>query len=224
MNQVLPIDIINNALENATFRNVLPSAAQIDGMIFAVAASPEIPMPEQWMPWLVQNSASHLVDKDVDKLADVLMNGLREHLDLMRKGGCALSDEILVPVKSESGFRPRQDLVSWLNGLLQVHRHVEPVWQNAWEHLSRKLNRANEISDSESPEVRLTRCLRLFSTLANVELAMRSRNTTQAQMLQENIISLIKQLPAILVEYTTLAGELAAALPNQFETFAKAPQ
>ncbi|WP_307722602.1 hypothetical protein [Alteromonas sp. KUL42] len=53
---------------------------------------------------------------------------------------------------------------------------------------------------------------------------MSSRSATKAQMLQENITSLIKQLPAILVEYTTLAGELAAALPNQFETFAKAPQ
>lgn len=224
MNQVLPIDIINNALKNATFKDVLPSAAQIDGMIFAVAACPEIPMPEQWMPWLVQNSASHLVDKDVDKLADALMNGLREHLDFMRKGGCVLSDELLVPAKSESGFQPCSDLVLWLNGLLQVHRHVEPVWQNAWEHLSKKLNSANEVSDSESPEIRLTRCLRLFSTLANVDLAMRSRSATQAQMLQKNIVNLIKQLPAILVEYTTLAGELAAALPNQFETFAKAPQ
>lgn len=224
MTQTLPIDIINKALENATFKDVLPSVSQIDGMIFAVAASPEIPMPEQWMPWLVQNSASHLVDKDVDKLADALMNGLREHLDFMRKGGCALSDEILVPVESASGFRPCPDLVQWLNGLLQVHKQVEPVWQNAWEHLSKKLNKANEVSASESPEIRLTRCLRLFSTLANVDLAMSSRSATQAQMLQENITSLIKQLPAILVEYTTLAGELAAALPNQFETFAKAPQ
>ncbi|GEA05276.1 hypothetical protein KUL42_00370 [Alteromonas sp. KUL42] len=87
-----------------------------------------------------------------------------------------------------------------------------------------KTNKANEVSASESPEIRLTRCLRLFSTLANVDLAMSSRSATKAQMLQENITSLIKQLPAILVEYTTLAGELAAALPNQFETFAKAPQ
>jgi hypothetical protein len=42
-------------------------------------------MPEQWMPWLIQSSDSHLVDKDVDKLADTLMTALRAHLDFMRQ-------------------------------------------------------------------------------------------------------------------------------------------
>ena len=78
-----PIDILLPVFEKGKLTHVLPSAYKADGMIFAVAASPEIPMPEQWMPWLIQSSSSALVDKDVDALADVLMNNLRAHLQCM---------------------------------------------------------------------------------------------------------------------------------------------
>ena len=61
-----PIDILLPVFEKGKLTHVLPSAYKADGMIFAVAASPEIPMPEQWMPWLIQSSSSALVDKDVD--------------------------------------------------------------------------------------------------------------------------------------------------------------
>ena len=65
-----PINTISDIVSLPSFENVLPDAYYVDGMIFAVASAPEIPMPEQWMPWLIQSSDSHLVDKDVDKLAD----------------------------------------------------------------------------------------------------------------------------------------------------------
>ena len=64
-----PINTISDIVSLPSFENVLPDAYYVDGMIFAVASAPEIPMPEQWMPWLIQSSDSHLVDKDVDKLA-----------------------------------------------------------------------------------------------------------------------------------------------------------
>ena len=83
-----PINTISDIVSLPSFENVLPDAYYVDGMIFAVASAPEIPMPEQWMPWLIQSSDSHLVDKDVDKLADTLMNGLRAHLDFMWMSPC----------------------------------------------------------------------------------------------------------------------------------------
>ena len=85
VNDGFPINTISDIVSLPSFREVLPSPHHIDGMIFAVASAPEIPMPEQWMPWLIQSSNSQLVDKDVDKLADALMNGLRAHLDFMRQ-------------------------------------------------------------------------------------------------------------------------------------------
>ena len=219
MSEQFPIDVIAETIEQPCFKQIMPSAAHVDGMIFAVAASPEIPMPEQWMPWLIQSSSSHLIDKDVDKLADTLMNGLRAHLDVMRNEALSLSPDFLLATNTQSGVRPSKALVEWLNGLLQGHKHVEPVWQSAWDRFAKQSAALAE--QSESPEVRLARCLKLFSTLANVELALQYRNEKQTAQLEANLEMLIKQVPSMLRDYIQLAGELADALPNQFETFVK---
>ena len=227
-----PINTISDIVSLPSFENVLPDAYYVDGMIFAVASAPEIPMPEQWMPWLIQSSDSHLVDKDVDKLADTLMNGLRAHLDFMRQEKSPLPSQLTETSEINGAARLSKELESWLNGLLQVHKQLEPVWQNAWNHWEKKLKKSEidkeELGESnphhqpkEPAEARLSRCLKLFSTLANIELALSYRNDEQAAQLESNIQVLIKQLPSVLADYTKLSGELAGALPNQFETFNK---
>ena len=229
MKDGFPVHIISDIVSHPNFKNVLPNAYQVDGMIFAVAAAPEIPMPEQWMPWLIQSSDSKLVDKDVDKLADTLMNGLRAHLDLMRQCKSPLSSELTEATEVKGVMRPSKELESWLNGLLQVHKQLELVWQNAWNHLEKRSaknksdgeNKLDEDKVTEPAEARLSRCLKLFSTLANIELALSYRNETQVAQLESNIRMLVKQLPSVLADYTRLSGELAQALPNQFETFSQ---
>ena len=240
MSEALPITYIQDVVQKHAASNVLPPPMQADGMIFAVAATPEIPMPEQWMPWFIQQSGSRLIDSDVDELADTLMNGLRAHLDFMRQGRGPLDSALFVAVDTPSGARPSESLVLWLNGLLQVHKMVEPVWQSAWRHLEQKRDKKSDKKlyeqasedkskahqgtrddAQETPEVRLSRCLKMFSTLANVELALKHRTDEQAAQLNANLTLLIKQLPAVLQDYIKLAGELADALPNQFEMFNK---
>lgn len=219
-----PIDILLPVFEKGKLTHVLPSVYKADGMIFAVAASPEIPMPEQWMPWLIQSSSSALVDKDVDALADVLMNNLRAHLQ------CMTDEKPLMPSRcvyseGDASVEPASaipaELAQWLEGLLYVHQQLEDVWQQAWEKLSAKDAVREGINNSDTPEKRLSRCLKLFTTLANVELALQYRNRSQAQQLKDNLPLLWKQLPAMIQDYIDLAGELSAALPNQFETFTK---
>ncbi|AXT39326.1 hypothetical protein D1814_11905 [Alteromonas sp. BL110] len=219
-----PVHIISDIVSHPHFKNVLPNAYHVDGMIFAVAAAPEIPMPEQWMPWLIQSGDSKLVDKDVDTLADTLMSGLRAHLDFMRQSKSPLPIELTEAIEVEGAMRPSKELESWLNGLLQVHKQLEPVWQNAWNHLEKhsgKNKRDGEDKLAEPAEARLSRCLKLFSTLANIELALSYRNEKQVTQLESSIHMLVKQLPSVLADYTNLSGELAQALPNQFETFNK---
>ncbi|XLP06490.1 UPF0149 family protein [Alteromonas marina] len=210
-----PITMVSDIVSLPNFENVLPSTYQVDGMIFAVASAPEIPMPEQWMPWLIQSGDSKLVDKDVDRLADALMNGLRAHLDFMRQEKSPLPKELILAEEVNGFRRPSKALESWLIGLLHVHKLLEPVWENAWQQFEK------ERSDStkEAPEARLSRCLKLFSTLANVDLTLSYRNEEQTEQLKINMALLIKQLPSVLADYTKLSGELAGALPNQFETF-----
>ena len=60
---------------------------------------------------------------------------------------------------------------------------------------------------------------KLFSTLANVELALQKRSQEQREQLVENLPKLADQLPSLAKEYVTIAGELSAVLPNQFESF-----
>jgi len=75
------------------------------------------------------------------------------------------------------------------------------------------------VQKSEDPARRLTRCLKLFLTLANVELALQKRSQEQREQLVENLPKLADQLPSLAKEYVTIAGELSAVLPNQFESF-----
>ncbi|AGP82952.1 yecA family protein [Alteromonas mediterranea MED64] len=230
VNDGFPINTISDIVSLPSLREVLPSPHHIDGMIFAVASAPEIPMPEQWMPWLIQSSNSQLVDKDVDKLADALMNGLRAHLDFMRQEKSPLPCELLKTLEIEGSAYPSPALENWLNGLLQVHKQLEPVWEDAWQHLEKNSTASKEVPPDDKPasseqaepaEARLSRCLKLFSTLANVELALSYRNEKQAKELKGNMGLLVKQLPSVLADYTNLSGELASSLPNQFEMYTK---
>lgn len=217
---ILPLKVSDALYNDKALSSVLPNQYEMDGIIFAVAACPEIPMPEQWMPWVIRNSANRLVNQQVDVLADCLMNSMRAHLQWMRHDKVALPQDCYYV---EGQLSLPQGLVNWLNGLLAGHKQLEPVWKSAWER-SAKLERKNEkaLSGNETPEARLSRCLKLFSTLANLELALSQRSDSNAATLQQNIPLLWKQLPALLKDYVLLAGDLAQALPNQFESFSEA--
>lgn len=198
---------------------VLPSQHETDGFIFAIAAAPEIPLPERWMPWLVRASEGRLRSDDVDTIADHLMACLRMHLDVMRHEGIALPagcrwDEQQAVTVTEATFP--DDVSVWLKGLLTAHHHVEGDWQHAWQTSN------SSASDNETRAVRLKRALRLFSTLADIDLALEARTAEQAQALKNNLTLLWRQLPQQLADYVALSGELEGLLPNQFETFQQA--
>ncbi|GEA12548.1 hypothetical protein KUL49_29230 [Alteromonas sp. KUL49] len=130
----LPIAVFNALYEDRALSSLLPDQFEMDGIIFAVAASPEIPMPEQWMPWVIRNSANRLVNHQVNELADCLMNGLRGHLQWMRDDKVALPNPC---VFIEGQVELPNSLAHWLNGLLIGHKHLEPVWKNAWERCAK---------------------------------------------------------------------------------------
>lgn len=219
MNSV-PIDTLAKIYQQDSLQKVLPEQYESDGMIFAIAAAPEIPMPETWMPWLIKNTSSVMVDAEVNLLADGLMDGLRAHLQAMQAG------DICLPVRcrAKKGQSVQSSPVGqWLTGLLFAHQQLDSVWQKAWEK-HQQVAAKKTASEDESAEKRLSRCLKLFSTLANVELAMAQRSPAQAAALSDNLYMLWQQLPSVLSDYERLAGELAAALPNQFEMYTNTPE
>lgn len=201
---------LDAVFKNPKMQHVLPSQFHTDGFIFAIAAAPEIPMPERWMPQLIRGGNDALLSEEVDHLADCFMGCLRQHLDAMR------NEQISLPAtcrwSSDASDTLPSDLSDWLQGVLQAHQFVEKDWQQVWSSSAR-----NTADNAD----RLKRSLRLFSTLADVSLALQSRTPEQADMLQKNIPLLWRQLPEQLKDYVTLSGELAQSLPNQFETFTR---
>lgn len=206
-----PYDQLTTLYKSKAMASVLPPHHETDGFIFAIAAAPEIPMPERWMPWLVRASQGSLRSDDVDTIADHLMGCLRAHLDAMRHEQVALPSGCRW--SKDAGPAIPANLSRWLKGLLAAHHHVEADWQKVWEESAVSEDHAASRAD------RLKRSLRLFSTLADVELALRARTPEQTATLQENLPLLWRQLPGQLNDYVRLAGELAGLLPNQFETF-----
>ncbi|MBU3021426.1 UPF0149 family protein [Aestuariibacter sp. A3R04] len=199
------------------YRPLLPEQPFAEGFIFAVATSPEIPMPETWMPWLVYGKGGAHHSASMDRLAEGLMNALRDTLGNMRVERCCIP-QIYLQMHGDDEVSP--ELAKWLTGLLAAHNQLEPCWQQAWV-LAAEAEKNAPIDAKEAPEKRLRRCLTLFSTLADVKQAMAARNKDRAAQLQRHLPVLVKQVPGMLKEYIGLAGELAAVLPNQFETFVK---
>ena len=64
---------LNVLCESEELLGVLQPYAFIQGVIFAVAAAPEIPMPEKWLPWALKASNQLTSTEQADNLTDILM-------------------------------------------------------------------------------------------------------------------------------------------------------
>ena len=185
---------------------VLPEQAYLEGLIFGVAACPEIPMPEQWMPWAIRADANTAISKQqADELADYLMGRLRDTLDSMRK------EERLLP---EEYQWHGNGLQQWLKGLLTAHQQLEKQWQQAWQMSEQTL-------DLPALSGRLNRCLKLFTTLADPQSRLQQTPPEKRQQLTAGLPRLAESLPSMLKEYVAISGELVQVLPNQFEVIPK---
>ena len=208
-------DAFTRLYSQAAFNRIILPEQKARGLMVAICAAPEIPLPETWMPWFIYHSGEEprLADEIIDDLAQALMHCLRDTLNTMRHDGS------LLPQQTLATDEPDESLSLWLNGLLAGHQHLEPVWQSAWLRAQQNPGADDGLNNTEDPAKRLKRCLKMFSTLADIEQAYQNRTPAQQVQLKKHIPALLKQLPQMLREYIQLAGELASFLPNQFEMF-----
>lgn len=206
--------------DNAT---IFQSPVYIRGLLFAVCASPDIPMPEQWFPWVVKQGGE-IQSHQVDKVANILMQLLKEQLRAMR------DDKIQLPAdchfaaasdsdQTESDQTDREktaNLQAWMSGLTAGHGLLEPVWQEAWQIMMEKQSDTSEVFAKD-----LSRCLRMFSTFADIELATQQARQRGAEDFQDKLPVLAKSISGCLRDYVRLSGDLVSFLPNQFDTFQK---
>jgi uncharacterized protein len=189
----------------------LRSHLEIQGLCFAVAAAPEIPPPQQWMAWALI-SPEEIDQTLADKLAEPLMDCFKQQLVLMRdeKSATVLPDEC----EFYQGMTLESPLSQWLCGCLLGHRQLEPVWQKAWQTMQRQ-----EPEQAPQAAKELSHILRLLSTFANIELAIKQAAERGNPDLSRQLSEIALTLPRALQSYVELSGTLAGYLPNQFETF-----
>lgn len=187
----------------------LRSHFEIQGLIFAVAAAPEIPSPQSWMGWVLI-APDEVEPSLADPLAQVLMSSFKQQLSAMRLQGPYMPDAC----QYHEGITLDDPLSQWMSGCLLGHQHLQDIWRHAWQ-------RMQQAAPHKAPQAAkdLAHLLRLFSTFANVPLALQQAHSRGQTDLRGQLPAIAQTLPRALNQYVDLAGDLATFLPDQFETF-----
>lgn len=187
---------------------LLRSYHEVCGLLFSVAAAPQIPAPQQWMPWvLISDEMSAEV---AEKLTQSLMDCFKAQLLIMRDEGNLLPRVCVY----HTGLTLEDALSQWMSGCLLGHQHLHNIWQQAWTAMQKHNQHLAPQAAGE-----LSHLLRLFSTFANVPLALQQAADKGNAGLAGQLDAIAQTLPRALGQYVALAGQLADHLPNQFETF-----
>ncbi|MDO6694119.1 UPF0149 family protein [Aliiglaciecola sp. 3_MG-2023] len=195
------------------YPRLLHRSHYLAGLVFAVSAAPEIPMPDVWLGWAFKQRGAGISESEIDHIAEVLMGVLQHELANMRENlieypekGKPLPDDL------------NQDIAvsQWLQGLLTGHSHLESVWQSCWQQVE------NQQPDKVQGFQRdLKHCLLMFSSFANIPMALEQAKKVNNLKLLDNLPKIYASLPTALKTYVDLSGQLAKFLPHQFETFSQ---
>jgi uncharacterized protein len=201
---------------NKELSGSLFSYEYILGLIFAVAAAPEIPMPEKWLVWAFRQRGQLSSEQQADKLTDVLIGLLQRQLKNMSDGKISLPSEFHYPHE----ISPESNVSRWFAGLLAGHSQLENVWQQAWQKMGLQSEEQIFILQRD-----LRHCLGVFSTFADIPLALQQAQdkggSAHRVKLEALLPKIFLSLPESLQTYVNLSGKLVDFLPNQFETFSQ---
>jgi len=203
--------------QNPDIADMLHSRYYVEGAMLGAGVSPEIPMPNVWLPWAIKNHGQMQNNQQADVITDALFDYFKYCLQQMKDNAQCMPDYGVFEADRDKRGE-KSPLSQWLQGVLTAHSSMEPVWQNAWQLMHDK-------NPQHAPVLakKLKHSLGMFSTFADVELAI-DQAKKRGQMDFEDKLPLIAQsLPKALSTYVSISGELASYLPNQFETFVQKP-
>lgn len=184
----------------------LQAPYNILGTLFAVAAAPDIPMPDVWLPWIFQPAAQAQDIKDVHSIHDVVMACLQWQLQQMRDEKITLLEGLDY---SEQNNSP---LAQWMQGLLLAHTQLDKVWHKAWQAMLQSKH-----AEVDKLQKDLKHCLSVFSTFADIPFAL--QQAKDKAQLTTALPLIYRSIPEVLRTYVATSGQLIEYLPNQFETF-----
>jgi uncharacterized protein len=190
--------------------DVLHPYAFIQGVIFAVAGAPEIPMPEKWLPWALKASNQLTSTAQADKLTDNLMKLLQVQLQNMSE------EKIHLPmgITFNQDGQEQSSVAMWCQGMLFGHSQLESVWQHAWNKMQ-----VSDETQMQQLQKDLSHCLYMFTTFADIPLAVKQAQNRGNDQLFNILPKIFLSFPETLKTYVGLSGRLVDYLPNQFETF-----
>lgn len=203
--------------QNSDIVNVLHSRYYVEGIIFGAGVSPEIPMPDVWLPWAIKHHGQMQNNQQADVITGVLFDYFKYCLQQMKDNAQRIPSYGVFEDDSDN-WGISSPLSQWLQGLLTAHSSMEPVWQNAWQLMQDK-------NPNNAPVLakKLKHSLGMFSTFADVELAIEQAKKRGQMDFENKLSSIAASLPDAFNTYVSISGELASYLPNQFETFVQKP-
>jgi uncharacterized protein len=192
------------------FSQVLHPFEYIQGLLFAVCAAPEIPMPETWLPWVIKTHKQMKSAKQTQRLTDLLMKLLQQQLKNMSEEKISLPMNVTFHQTDQA----QNNIALWCQGMLFGHHQLEPVWQNAWHKM--QISQSTEMQNLQRD---LKHCLYMFTTFADIPLALKQAEERGNHQLLQALPKIFLSFPLMLKTYVGLSERLVAFLPNQFETF-----
>ena len=142
--------------ESEELLGVLHPYAFIQGIIFAVAAAPEIPMPEKWLAWAMKTHNQLTSTEQADNLTDILMKLLQSQLKSMSEEKIHLPQGITFSQDNHE----QSPVAVWCQGMLFGHSQLESIWQNAWAKMQ-----VSETIQMQQLQKDLSHCLYMFTYL-----------------------------------------------------------
>ena len=203
--------------QNSGIADTLHSRYYVEGIIFGAGVSPEIPMPDVWLPWAIKHHGQMQNNQQADVITDALFDYFKYCLEQMKDNAQSIPSYAVFEDDSDK-WDERSPLSQWLQGLLTAHSNMEPVWQNAWQLMQDK-------NPKNAPVLakKLKHSLGMFSTFADVEFAIEQAKMRGQMDFDNKLPSIAQSLPDAFNTYVSISGELASYLPNQFETFVQKP-
>lgn len=189
----------------------LHSRYYVEGCVLGACACPEIPLPDVWLPWVIQQHNQIKNERQADAITDILFEYFKHCLAQMNTNSLKLPDYAVYKVDANVDDPLRQ----WCEGLLMAHSAREQFWLGSWRKMQKK-----DPQDAPKMAKDLKHCLMMFTTFANPTLAIAEAQAKSPDSpLAEQLPIVAKSLGETLTTYVNIAGKLAAYLPNQFETF-----
>ena len=205
------LEKLSRTRQKSQLAQVTFSTDYIAGVVFAISASPEIPMPQEWFALTFSTQPERASQQLLNEYCDDLIELFKaQAIDIQNR-------HIWHPphTHDEPALTRDSTLAHWCRGFLFAHKHLEAQWRRGWHLVSQK-----EPAKVVEFDRTLTRVLKLASTLADFEFALQQRQAPQRQQLTASRHQLIASLASCLREYIVIAESLSMVLPEirEFET------